>query len=111
MSPDQNRGRAGEARRNDHALLDAARRLVARDGPGASVADIAREAGVGIASLYRRYATKEDLLAHLCLTSMAEFAVAARTALNAEDAGGGLRGLVEAACSAEQGSSRQLPTA
>ena len=54
-------GRLREARANDTAVLAAARRVVARDGAASSVADIAHEAGVGVASIYRRYPTKEAL--------------------------------------------------
>src|SRR2546423_12608043 len=64
------RGRQAEARRNDRAVLDAAREGFAVHGPDASVAQVAAQAGVGMGSLYRRYPTKEALLQHLCRTSM-----------------------------------------
>ena len=34
--------------------------------PTAPIATVAERAGVGISALYRRYASKEDLLSHLC---------------------------------------------
>jgi len=55
-------GRLREARANDAAVLKAAREVFARRGPDASIADIAKLAGVGVGSIYRRYATKEDLV-------------------------------------------------
>jgi AcrR family transcriptional regulator len=75
------RGRQPEARRNDRAVLDAAREVFAVHGPGASVAQVAAEAGVGIGSLYRRYPTKEALLQHLCQASMDQQVAAAEEAL------------------------------
>jgi AcrR family transcriptional regulator len=75
------RGRQAEARRNDRAVLDAAREVFAVHGPGASVAQVAAQAGVGIGSLYRRYATKEALLQHLCQASMEQQVAAATQAL------------------------------
>ncbi|WP_327312623.1 helix-turn-helix domain-containing protein [Streptomyces sp. NBC_01235] len=43
--------------------IAAERRVFARDGEGASMASVAREAGVGIASVFRRLPTKEELVA------------------------------------------------
>jgi AcrR family transcriptional regulator len=75
------RGRQAEARRNDRALLDAARRVFAVYGPGATVRDVAAEAGIGMGSLYRRYAGKEVLLQQLCRDSLAQQIAAAEHAL------------------------------
>src|SRR6267378_7983706 len=74
-------GRQAEARRNDRAVLDAAREVFAVHGPDASVAQVAAVAGVGIGSLYRRYPTKEALLQHLCQASMDQQVAAAEGAL------------------------------
>jgi AcrR family transcriptional regulator len=75
------RGRQPEARRNDRAVLDAAREVFAVHGPDASVAQVAAQAGVGMGSLYRRYPTKEALLQHLCQSSMDQQVAAAGRAL------------------------------
>jgi AcrR family transcriptional regulator len=75
------RGRQAEARRNDRAVLDAAREVFAVHGPDASVAQVAARAGVGIGSLYRRYPTKEALLQHLCQASMDQQVAVAEEAL------------------------------
>jgi AcrR family transcriptional regulator len=51
-----------DARRNEDRLLQAAADAFARDGADASVKDIAREAGVGVGTLYRRFPSKELLI-------------------------------------------------
>ena len=50
----------------DQAILDAARSVVAEKGfNGASMDEIARRAGVGKDTLYRRWKSKEELVLHL----------------------------------------------
>jgi AcrR family transcriptional regulator len=51
-----------DARRNFEAVLAAARDAFADNGPDASLEDIARRAGVGIATLYRNFPTRSDLI-------------------------------------------------
>src|ERR1700730_17782604 len=58
-------GRRAQAARNDDRILEAARAVFVAD-PGAPIAAVAQHAGVGISALYRRYASKEDLLRKLC---------------------------------------------
>jgi AcrR family transcriptional regulator len=82
------RGRQSEAARNDLRIVDAARRVFARSGVDAPVSAIAAEAGVGVGSLYRRFASKDDLLRHLCQAAMDQSVEAAETALASLDAGG-----------------------
>src|SRR5262249_37211380 len=69
-----------EAVANDQRLLDAARDVFAASGYDAPVAAVAEAAGIGVGSLYRRYATREELLADVCLRSMAQMAAIARGA-------------------------------
>jgi AcrR family transcriptional regulator len=88
------RGRHEEARRNDVTLLAAARIIFALNGPAAPVSAIAEEAGVGIASLYRRYPTKTALLEHLCSESLDQQILAAEAAL--DPSGEGLGGFIRA---------------
>ena len=78
------RGRQAEASRNDELVLAAARAVLTAD-PGASMADIARRAGVGIGTLYRRYPSKEVLVLQLCLDGMRRLEGVARTALDRVD--------------------------
>jgi AcrR family transcriptional regulator len=89
------RGRQAEAERNDRLVLTAARAVVARYGPDASVAAIAELAGVGIGSLYRRYGSKADLLRQLCTLAMQDTIRAAQTALAEADPWTGLAGYIE----------------
>ena len=88
------RGRQAEAERNDRLVLAAARTVVARYGPDASVAAIADLAGVGIGSLYRRYGSKADLLRYLCTLAMQDTVRAAEQALAETDPWTGLAGYI-----------------
>lgn len=58
----QPRALRADAERNRRRILDAARTVFAREGLGAGVDAIAREAGVGVGTLYRRFPTKQELL-------------------------------------------------
>jgi AcrR family transcriptional regulator len=78
------RGRQAEASRNDARVLDAARAVLTAD-PGASMADVARRAGVGIGTLYRRYPSKEALVQHLCLDGMRRLEAVTQAALERVD--------------------------
>ncbi len=51
-----------DAERNRRRILDAARETFAAQGLGVGVDTIARAAGVGVGTLYRRFPTKEHLL-------------------------------------------------
>ena len=95
--------RTPQAERNDWALLQAAREVLAEDGAHASVAAIAARAGVGIGSLYRRYRTKEALFQHLALLSLEHWNDAAARALADDDPWRGLAGFVTACVEFGQG--------
>lgn len=73
-------GRRAEAARNDSRILAAARAVFV-DDPAAPIAAVARRAGVGIGALYRRYASKEDLLRALCADGLDRYIRAAEGAL------------------------------
>jgi AcrR family transcriptional regulator len=75
-------GRKREARANDTAVLAAAREVFAAQGHGASMSDVARQAGVGVGSVYRRYPTKEALVEALRVHGVRE---AARLAAEVAD--------------------------
>jgi AcrR family transcriptional regulator len=62
MTEPQQRTLRADARRNQDRLLEAAASAFARDGSAASLKDIAREAGVGIGTLYRRFPTRDLLV-------------------------------------------------
>jgi AcrR family transcriptional regulator len=59
---EQARPKRADAQRNIDRLLDAARTAIAKDGPEASLDDIARDAGVGSGTLYRHFPTRVALL-------------------------------------------------
>jgi AcrR family transcriptional regulator len=77
-------GRQAEARRNDAAILAAAREVFVAD-PDAPVSAVAERAGVGISSLYRRYTSKEELLRKLCGDGLQQYVDIAREAVEDED--------------------------
>ncbi|CAM3910238.1 TetR/AcrR family transcriptional regulator [Isoptericola cucumis] len=92
-------GRRAQAARNDAVILDAAREVFMA-APDAPVSAVAHAAGVGISALYRRYASKEELLATLCLDGLRRFVEIARAARDTADPWGAfealLRGVVDA---------------
>ncbi|GHF11783.1 TetR family transcriptional regulator [Streptomyces spiralis] len=51
-----------DARRNQQALLDAAAAVFVASGVEAPVRDIAAKAGVGVATIYRHFPTRADLV-------------------------------------------------
>ncbi len=67
LSPQSVHGRQAEARRNDLAVLDAARDVFSAQGAGAPISAVAERAGVGMGTLYRRYGSKTELLQRLCV--------------------------------------------
>lgn len=84
-----------DAQRNRERILSAAEEVFLEQGAGASLEDVAKRAGVGIGTLYRRFATREELLAE---TYSARFLALAQTsrARDAElDALGALRTYLE----------------
>lgn len=78
------RGRAREARENDGSVLDAARQVFAEQGYGAPMAAIAQRAGVGVASIYRRYPSKDSLVHDLRLLALQQVTEMAAEAASAE---------------------------
>lgn len=60
--PTQPRPLRADAERNRRRILDAARTVFAAHGLGVGVEAVAREAGVGVGTIYRRFPTKEQLL-------------------------------------------------
>ena len=76
-----------DAQRNLERILEAARDVFAEHGLDASVADIAARAGVGTATIFRRFPTKEDLVAAVVEHRLQEVLGAARAA-SADDVDG-----------------------
>lgn len=97
-SPDEQRELRADAERNRERILAAARTLFAREGLGVSMAAVAREAGVGKATLSRRFATREDLITAVFADRMDAYADATDTALADPDPWRGFAGYVHAVC-------------
>lgn len=76
-----------DARRNRDRVLAAAATVFAERGTSASTEDVAREAGVGVATVFRHFPTKRDLIRALITTRLQTVAADARSALDAPDAG------------------------
>ncbi|WP_026411239.1 TetR/AcrR family transcriptional regulator [Actinomadura oligospora] len=74
-----------DARRNEQALLDAAAAVFVTSGVEAPVRDIASRAGVGVATIYRHFPTRADLITAVYRHQVEACAEAGRTLL-ADDA-------------------------
>ena len=89
-----------DAARNAERILRAAREVYGELGPEAPVEAIARRAGVGERTLYRRFPTKGDLISAALDQSIAEdLTPVIEKARHAEDPMRGLIALIEAAIS------------
>lgn len=80
-----------DARRNRRRILDAAAEAFAEGGLEVGVAEIARRAGVGAGTLFRRFPTKDDLIVAIVEERMSELVAAGREALTEPDAADALR--------------------
>ncbi len=108
LSPQSAHGRQAEARRNDLAVLDAARDVFTAQGAGAPISAVAERAGVGMGTLYRRYGSKTELLQHLRVLAMEQALEAADDALLATDPWTGLAGYVRACIELRSGALASL---
>jgi AcrR family transcriptional regulator len=70
-----------DAERNRAALLTAAREVFGEQGLDASLDEIARRAGVGNATLYRRFPTRRDLIAEVFAGQMSDYVALADVAM------------------------------
>jgi AcrR family transcriptional regulator len=80
-------GRRAQAARNDELILAAARAVFLAD-PSAPIAAVAQRAGVGLSAVYRRYASKDQLLQTLCADGLHRFIEVAEDALDERVAAG-----------------------
>jgi AcrR family transcriptional regulator len=76
-----------DARRNLERVLDAAAEVFAEDGPEASVDEIARRAGVGHGTVFRRFPTKDDLVYAVVERHVAQMRALAEEALASAEPG------------------------
>jgi AcrR family transcriptional regulator len=87
-----------DAERNRDRLVAAAREVFAEQGLHAPIEEVARRAGVGIATLYRRFPTRADLVAGAFESKMAAYADAVTVALAEPDPWNGFCDYVVAVC-------------
>ena len=76
-----------DAQRNLERVLDAATEAFAASGPEASVDEIARRAGVGHATVFRRFPTKDDLMYAVIERRIDEIRAIFEEELRADDPG------------------------
>jgi AcrR family transcriptional regulator len=69
-----------DAQRNLEQILVSARDVVVERGPNAPLDEVARRAGVGIATLYRRFPDRQALLKAVVLDALTKTGAAARRA-------------------------------
>lgn len=74
-----------DAQRNHERILSAAGQVFAELGPTAQVEDVARAAGVGVGTVYRRFGSRDDLVAALVVHRLTAWASQARVALDEAD--------------------------
>ncbi|MEU2269551.1 helix-turn-helix domain-containing protein [Streptomyces olindensis] len=87
-----------DAERNRGRIIAAARTVFGRDGLHASMASVAREAGVGIATIFRHFPAKEELVAAVFADRMEAYAQATAEALANPDPWDGFTGYIQEVC-------------
>jgi AcrR family transcriptional regulator len=98
ISPAANVKLRADAERNRERVLTAARELFAEQGLEASTNEIARRAGVGVATLFRRFPTRDDLVGAVFADRMAAYTSATEEALADPDPWRGFCGYIERVC-------------
>jgi AcrR family transcriptional regulator len=86
-----------DAARNREQIVVAARALFAVRGLDVSVDEITQKAGVGMGTLYRHFATKDDLITAVLDDAFVQYVGLAEAAHGADEAWTGIVGLLEAA--------------
>jgi AcrR family transcriptional regulator len=92
-----------DAERNRQRIVAAARAVFAECGIEVPIEDVARRAGVGVGTHYRRYPTRGELIAAAFEEKMNAYAEAARQALGDPDPWRGFCGYVERVCAMQAG--------
>jgi AcrR family transcriptional regulator len=89
-----------DAERNRQRILEVARDAFREDGLAVTLDEIARRAGLGVGTIYRRFPDKEQLIDALFEERMSEMVALAEDALQCDDAWDGLVAFLEAATAA-----------
>ena len=92
-----------DAERNRAAIVAAARAVFAEHGLEAPLEEIAQRAGVGIATLYRRFPAREQLVAAALIEKVTQYAEAAAEAAAASDPWAGFVRYVQRICELQAG--------
>ncbi|MFJ1864894.1 TetR/AcrR family transcriptional regulator [Streptomyces sp. NPDC088097] len=87
-----------DARHNRERILEAAREAYAAHGIDVPVATIARRAGVGVATLYRRFPTRADLVTEAFAEQLAHCVAVLDEALDDPDPWRGFCSVIEKVC-------------
>ncbi|MEU6534377.1 helix-turn-helix domain-containing protein [Streptomyces sp. NPDC047000] len=87
-----------DARDNRARILEAARAVFGEDGLSAPVREVARHAGVGPATLYRHFPTKQDLIAETFAEQRRACRTVVRDALADSDPWRGFQNLITQIC-------------
>lgn len=87
-----------DAERNRALILEAARAAFAEDGLDVGLHEIAKRAGVGVGTVYRRFPDKETLVEALFENSIDDAVATAERALEEDDAFTGLQMFLRASC-------------
>jgi AcrR family transcriptional regulator len=87
-----------DAVRNREAVVSAAQEVFAETGLDAPLEEIARRAGVGIGTLYRRFPSREQLISAALIDKITAYADVAEQALAEPDPWAGFTGFVRRIC-------------
>jgi AcrR family transcriptional regulator len=87
-----------DAQRNRERILEAARETFKEQGLDASLEEIARRARVGIATLYRRFPTRDALIEEVFVDGIRSFEQLAEEALQIDDAWTAFSTFIEQMC-------------
>lgn len=98
MSDTPCRGLRKDAERNRQRVLEAARELFAMKGMEATLNDVAQHAKVGVGTVYRRFATKEELVDAIFEDGIEQVVALAEAALEQKDSWDGFVWFVEHLC-------------
>ena len=84
-----------DALRNQGLILAAAHEVFAEQGLDAPLEDVARRAGIGIGTLYRRYPSRQELVEAVLTDKAQDYLAAACDAMRADDPWEGFAGYIE----------------
>jgi AcrR family transcriptional regulator len=92
-----------DAAENRERIIEAAREVFREQGLQAPIEEVARRAGVGIATLYRRFPTRPELITCAFAAKLQEYSDATEEALAYEDPWQGFSWYVERVCEMQAG--------